>query len=163
MKKLVDTGFVTLTQNGKFFAINNAANQYGAFLNKGFGAGPKIANALVDELLDDEQKRELAYRLLAETNAKAVPVATKSMKPAPQRQLSNLAPLAIKVFQHMQRAGSISAREAMSDHGITSASLARRICDIEAEGFAITRDRRIHPLTKQAYTRYSLAPVQVAA
>lgn len=68
-----------------------------------------------------------------------------------------LTPLARKILQHMRRAGSISAREAMADHGITSASLARRICDIEACGFAVNRDRRTHPITGQKYTRYSLA------
>lgn len=76
--------------------------------------------------------------------------------PKPQGY-SALNPLAKKVYQHMQRAGSISAREAMADHGITSASLARRICDIEAAGFPIKRDRRTHPLSNQRYTRYSLA------
>lgn len=70
---------------------------------------------------------------------------------------SNLTDQASVVFRHMARAGSISAREAMSDHGITSATLARRICDIEAEGFSVKRDRRTHPLTGRRYTRYSLA------
>ena len=70
---------------------------------------------------------------------------------------TSLTPLAKKVYQHMQRAGSISAREAMNDYGITSASLARRICDIEEAGFKVKRERREHPLTGQNYTRYKLA------
>ncbi len=60
------------------------------------------------------------------------------------------------VYRHMDRAGSISARDAMDDYGITSATLARRICDIEAEGFKVYRDRRIHPITGKRYTRYAL-------
>lgn len=60
------------------------------------------------------------------------------------------------VYRHMERAGSISARDAMDDHGITSATLARRICDIEEEGFRVWRDRRVHPISGKRYTRYSL-------
>lgn len=75
----------------------------------------------------------------------------------PERRLANLTAQAQKVYQHMRRAGSISAREAMNDYGITSASLARRICDIEVEGFEINRSRRVHPITGLRYTRYSLS------
>ena len=78
------------------------------------------------------------------------------VKPEPARQLSNLSPQAQLIYRHMQRAGSISARDAMDDHGITSAALSRRICDIEAEGFGIDRERRIHPITEKSYTRYTL-------
>lgn len=68
-----------------------------------------------------------------------------------------------QVLQHIRRAGSISAREAMNDYGITSATLARRVCDIEEAGFSVRRDRKVHPITGKRYTRYALAPVQVAA
>lgn len=61
------------------------------------------------------------------------------------------------IMKHMKTAGSISAREAMIDYGITSATLARRICDIEERGTPIHRDRRVHPITKRSYTRYALA------
>lgn len=69
---------------------------------------------------------------------------------------NSLSPLAKTVVQHMRRAGSISAREAMADHNITSASLSRRICDIEQAGFEIKRQKRIHPIFLKQYTRYSI-------
>lgn len=67
-----------------------------------------------------------------------------------------LSPLARTIFSHMERAGSISAREAMADYGITSATLTRRICDLEQAGVRINRRRRIHPVTGRRFTRYSL-------
>ncbi|MCG7628374.1 helix-turn-helix domain-containing protein [Epibacterium sp. MM17-32] len=69
----------------------------------------------------------------------------------------NLSVQARTVCQHMRRAGSISAREAMDDYGITSATLARRVCDIEEEGYRVVRDRKVHPITGKRYTRYALA------
>lgn len=69
---------------------------------------------------------------------------------------TSLTPLSRKVLQHMRRAGSISAREAMADHGITSASLARRVCDLEEAGYEVERIRKTHPITGQKYTRYAL-------
>jgi len=74
----------------------------------------------------------------------------------------NLSPLARAIFAHMERAGSISAREAMADYGITSATLTRRICDIEAAGIVIHRERRKHPITGRLYTRYSLSQAEAA-
>lgn len=68
-----------------------------------------------------------------------------------------LAAQALKVYRHMKRAGSISARDAMDDYSMTSATLARRICDIEGEGFRIIRVRKSHPLSGLRYTRYELA------
>ena len=68
-----------------------------------------------------------------------------------------MTPLTKKVFDHIETAGSVSAREAMVDLGITSASLARRICDLEEAGYEIVRERRNHPVTNQRYTRYSIA------
>jgi len=74
----------------------------------------------------------------------------------------NLTPLARTIFAHMERAGSISAREAMADYGITSATLSRRICDIEEAGIAIHRERKKHPITNRLYTRYSIALAEAA-
>jgi len=74
----------------------------------------------------------------------------------------NLAPLAKTIFAHIERAGSISAREAMADYGITSATLARRICDLEAAGIPIHRERKKHPITGRLYTRYSFAKEEAA-
>ena len=67
----------------------------------------------------------------------------------------SLSPLARKVVNHILAAGSISAREAMADLGITSASLTRRLTDIEKAGIPVTRERRTHPITGKQYTRYS--------
>lgn len=61
-----------------------------------------------------------------------------------------------QVLAHMERAGSISAREAMADYGITSATLARRICDLKQHGIRVEHNRRRHPVTGKLYTRYAL-------
>lgn len=58
------------------------------------------------------------------------------------------------ILNHIKQAGSISAREAMIDYGITSATLARRICDLEERGVDIQRERKEHPVTGRLYTRY---------
>ncbi|WP_354434989.1 helix-turn-helix domain-containing protein [Martelella mangrovi] len=68
----------------------------------------------------------------------------------------NMTPQARLLFAHMDRTGSISAREAMADYGITSASLARRVCDMEQHGIAIVRSIKTHPITGKQYTRYSI-------
>ena len=73
-----------------------------------------------------------------------------------------LSPQARLIFQHLERAGDISAREAMADYGITSATLARRICDIEGVGIKVTRIQRKHPITGRKYTRYALSEVKAA-
>lgn len=65
-------------------------------------------------------------------------------------------PQAKLIFDHMRTAGSISAREAMDDYNITSATLARRICDLEEVGVVIERARRKHPVSGRRYTRYIL-------
>lgn len=109
--------------------------------------------------LTKEDARTLAEAILAELNAEAMPKTTYAqpkavaVKPVPY---STLSPQAQTVLQHMRRAGSISAREAMADHGITSAALARRICDLEAGAYTIKRKRKTHPLTGKLYTRYSV-------
>ena len=71
--------------------------------------------------------------------------------------VTRLAPLARKVLLHMQKTGSISAREALLDLDVTSSSLARRICDLEEAGVKVERIRKIHPTTGKRYTRYALA------
>ncbi|HWL80085.1 MAG TPA: helix-turn-helix domain-containing protein [Roseomonas sp.] len=67
-----------------------------------------------------------------------------------------LSPQALLVHDHIERTGSISAREAMSDYSITSATLARRVCDLEQAGVRVRRLRREHPITGRKYTRYAL-------
>lgn len=106
--------------------------------------------------LSHEDALDLAQRIIAMVNETAVPVVKDKLQRSGPPRYTNLSAQSQLIYRHMQRAGSISARDAMDDHGITSATLARRICDIEEEGFKITRDRRAHPITGRNYTRYSL-------
>ena len=62
-----------------------------------------------------------------------------------------------KVLGYIIKNGSISAREALLDLDITSASLTRRICDLEEKGVAIVRTQKKHPVTGKRYTRYTVA------
>ena len=63
---------------------------------------------------------------------------------------------AYAVYRYMKKAGSISARDAFVDLDMTSASLARRICDLEKQGYSILRTQKPNPATGRRYTRYSL-------
>lgn len=74
----------------------------------------------------------------------------------PNFKFANLTPLAQRILQHMEKAGSISALDAMATYGVSSASLARRICDLEEQGVKIGRTRKEHPITGRKYTRYQL-------
>lgn len=106
-------------------------------------------------VLDIDQLKQLDEALDAHVEAyeeKPEPAPVEPREP----RYANLSDQSKVVYRHMDRAGSISAREAMNDYGMTSATLARRICDIEEEGFEIWRERRVHPMTGQRYTRYSL-------
>lgn len=67
-----------------------------------------------------------------------------------------LSPQAATIHNHIRRTGSITARDAMADYGITSATLARRMCDLEVAGFRVVRERKEHPITGKRYTRYVL-------
>ncbi|WP_142850900.1 helix-turn-helix domain-containing protein [Telmatospirillum sp. J64-1] len=78
-------------------------------------------------------------------------------------QRSALTPLAYQIFHHMNRLGHISALDALRAFGITSASLSRRICDLEEVGVKIERERALDSLTGRKYTRYKLARSQAAA
>lgn len=70
-----------------------------------------------------------------------------------------LAPQAQALHRYLQRVRKrgISAREALLDLGMTSATLARRVCDLEEAGIKIERVRKTHPTTNRRYTRYVLA------
>jgi len=75
----------------------------------------------------------------------------------------NVTPQAAKVLRYMEDTdGTITAREAMLDLDATSATLARRICDLEEVGVVINRESKTHPATGKRYTRYSLDPVATA-
>ncbi len=69
-----------------------------------------------------------------------------------------LAPQGRALLAHLQRVkrDGISAREALLDLTMTSATLARRICDLEEAGFKIERVKKKHPTTGRRYTRYVL-------
>jgi DNA-binding MarR family transcriptional regulator len=71
-------------------------------------------------------------------------------------KLLKLTPQARRLYVYMTRTGSISAREALLDLDITSATLSRRICDLEEQGYRITREHKKHPMTGKRYTRYAL-------
>lgn len=67
-----------------------------------------------------------------------------------------LTPLARKVVDHLLKVGSVSAREAIFDLDITSASLSRRMTEIIRAGLPIKRERKKHPITGKPYTDYKL-------
>jgi hypothetical protein len=71
-------------------------------------------------------------------------------------------PQARMILDHMLRTGSISARDAMDDYAITSATLASRICELENHGVRIERGRKKHKATGRLYTRYAVLPVDPA-
>lgn len=73
-----------------------------------------------------------------------------ALGPQPKRLFSYLA----KVPRH-----SISAREALHDLDMTSATLSRRICDLKECGVNIRAERCVHPTTGKRYTRYHLEGV----
>lgn len=109
--------------------------------------------------LSVSQVKQLIAFLQAQVDAMEPPQAAPVTEAAPRKSppsYANLSDQSKTVLQHMRRAGSLSAREAMNDYGITSATLARRMCDIEENGFKIERQRRVHPLTSRRYTRYML-------
>jgi biotin operon repressor len=67
----------------------------------------------------------------------------------------NVTPLAKKVYDHMlSNGGSISAREALLDLDITSASLARRITELSRAGYKIEHRKQVNRATEKSYTRY---------
>lgn len=85
------------------------------------------------------------------------PVTTLHRVELTETQRWLLSPQARKVFDHMVKAGVITARDAMADYGMTSATLTRRICDLEEQGVEIDRVIREHPIHGTRYTRYSIA------
>jgi hypothetical protein len=72
--------------------------------------------------------------------------------------LGTLTPQAYTVWSYLNRnAEGLSAYEAMlAFQGMTSATLARRVCDLEEAGFRVARLRKRHPVSGKQYTRYQL-------
>lgn len=60
-----------------------------------------------------------------------------------------------KILRHIKENGSITQREAFIDYSIQS--FTKRISELRDMGYEIRGERRKHPVTKQEYTRYSLA------
>lgn len=60
------------------------------------------------------------------------------------------------IIKHIEKTGSISARDAMLDYDMTSATLARRMCDLEEQGHTVIRERKHHAVSGKPYTRYTL-------
>lgn len=73
------------------------------------------------------------------------------------KQSEILSPLARKVYHQMVQVGHITALDAIRSLGITSASLSRRICDLEEVGVKVKREKAKDPITGRAYTRYKVA------
>jgi len=69
-----------------------------------------------------------------------------------------LAPQAHKLLTYMDRVkeDGVSAREAMFDLDMTSATLSRRVVDLEDAGWIIFHNRLRHPVSGKRYTRYIL-------
>lgn len=60
-----------------------------------------------------------------------------------------------KIVSHLQKAGSITVREAIVEYSIQS--LTKRINELRDAGYPIISDTRFHPVTNQKYVRYSFA------
>lgn len=63
------------------------------------------------------------------------------------------------ILKHLQKAGSITQREAIMDHSIQS--LTKRIAELREAGWPINGDWKTHPITGQKYMRYSLVKESV--
>jgi len=59
------------------------------------------------------------------------------------------------IKKHLQRAGSITVREAMIEYSIQS--LTKRIQEMREDGDNIKSTVKYHPVTQQKYVRYTLA------
>lgn len=131
-----------------FVRLDNVGEAHGAWVHG--RSMMDMAKSVIEAFAeDDEEIIAFAQRLI---DARTPAADTKI--PGGYTALSDQART---VLQYMRRAGSISARDAMSDLDMTSATLSRRICDIEEEGFRVNRERRVHQVTGKRYTRYSLA------
>ena len=63
-----------------------------------------------------------------------------------------------QILKHINKAGSISQREAYLDYGIQS--FHRRLTDLREEGYLIVGEEKFHPVTRQKYTRYSVTGIR---
>jgi hypothetical protein len=68
-----------------------------------------------------------------------------------------LSPQHRKILNHINRAGHITAREAIVEYSITS--LHSRLAELTKLGYRFKTERREHPVTGQPYNRYSIRGV----
>lgn len=111
---------------------------------------------------DEIFERAEALCLLAVEDPSLIPQYREAMKAAQSlehngwKRRTGMAQTDI-ILKHIDRVGSISARDAMMDYDMTSATLARRICDLEEQGHTIIRERKHHAISGKPYTRYTVA------
>jgi DNA-binding MarR family transcriptional regulator len=67
-----------------------------------------------------------------------------------------MTPQAHRLLSYLYKNDSITARTALLDLNMTSATLARRICDLEEAGVTIERVRKRNPETGARYTEYTV-------
>lgn len=66
-----------------------------------------------------------------------------------------------KILNHLRKNGSITQREAYIDYGVQS--FHRRLTEIKDAGYKLKKQSKVHPVTGQAYSRYSLDDTSLAA
>ncbi len=86
---------------------------------------------------------------------KAAQSRVKSLEYAGWRRSNGTMTQEATVLSHIQKAGSITVREAMVEYSIQS--LTKRISNLRQMGHDIISTRKYHPVTRQQYVRYSLA------
>ena len=59
-----------------------------------------------------------------------------------------------KILKHLEKAGSITVREALIEYSV--ASLTKRIQELRELGHEIISNPKVHPITGQRYVRYTL-------
>lgn len=73
--------------------------------------------------------------------------------------LASVCQQARTLFEFALKNEGVSALDAFVTFQITSATLARRICDLEQAGIPVERVRKKHPQTGRSYTRYVVKPL----
>lgn len=65
------------------------------------------------------------------------------------------------ILKHLQKAGSITVREALVEYSVSS--LTKRIQELREAGHNVVSHPKTHPVTKQRYVRYTLEETAEAA
>lgn len=61
-----------------------------------------------------------------------------------------------QIERHLDKAGSISIREAMDDYNVSGGHLTKIICRLKERGMNIVTQFQKHPITGRRYARYFL-------